>query len=159
MLEKMLNIIQKLLQKWLDVVGAACSSTWWDRRNFQNMINLNYGDIGGVFSKRFSNNRGHRCPVHLRVARKHPQQEFLQVDTSIYCYCGGAFGLEKVIRDRSEKGGIGFSAEVHSRDNENCWWNPIEVEPSDLISYGLIPEFIGRLPVVATLKNWIVMHW
>ena len=88
--------------------------------------------------------------------RKHPQQEFLQVDTSnILFVCGGAFaGLEKVIRDRSEKGGIGFSAEVNSKDNQKSVGETLlDVEPSDLIGYGLIPEFIGRLPVVATLQE------
>ena len=88
--------------------------------------------------------------------RKHPQQEFLQVDTSnILFVCGGAFsGLEKVIRDRSEKGGIGFGAEVNSKDTQKSIGETLlEVEPSDLISYGLIPEFIGRLPVIATLQE------
>ena len=88
--------------------------------------------------------------------RKHPQQEFLQVDTSnILFVCGGAFaGLEKVIRDRSEKGGIGFKAEVSSKDNQKSIGQTLsEVEPEDLIGYGLIPEFIGRLPVVATLQE------
>jgi ATP-dependent Clp protease ATP-binding subunit ClpX len=88
--------------------------------------------------------------------RKHPQQEFLQVDTSnILFVCGGAFaGLEKVIRDRSEKGGIGFGAEVTSKDSQKSIGETLlDVEPSDLIGYGLIPEFIGRLPVVATLQE------
>ena len=88
--------------------------------------------------------------------RKHPQQEFLQVDTAnILFVCGGAFsGLEKVIRDRSEKGGIGFSAQVNSKDSQKSIGETLlDVEPSDLIGYGLIPEFIGRLPVVATLQE------
>ena len=88
--------------------------------------------------------------------RKHPQQEFLQVDTSnILFVCGGAFaGLEKVIRERSEKGGIGFKAEVNSKDNQKSIGETLlDVQPSDLIGYGLIPEFIGRLPVVATLQE------
>jgi ATP-dependent Clp protease ATP-binding subunit ClpX len=79
--------------------------------------------------------------------RKHPQQEFLQVDTSnILFIVGGAFaGLDKVIRNRSEKGGIGFSAEVRSKDdNRNLGEILHEVEPEDLIAYGLIPEFVGR---------------
>jgi ATP-dependent Clp protease ATP-binding subunit ClpX len=88
--------------------------------------------------------------------RKHPQQEFLQVNTSnILFIVGGAFaGLEKVIRDRSEKGGIGFSAEVKSKDDSRSIGEIIvDVEPEDLIKYGLIPEFVGRLPVVATLQE------
>ncbi len=88
--------------------------------------------------------------------RKHPQQEFLQVDTSnILFICGGAFsGLDNVIRDRSEKGGIGFNAEVKSKDERrNVGEILADVEPEDLIRYGLIPEFVGRLPVIATLEE------
>ncbi|MEJ2382252.1 MAG: AAA family ATPase, partial [Gammaproteobacteria bacterium] len=88
--------------------------------------------------------------------RKHPQQEFLQVDTgNILFIVGGAFaGLEKIIRDRSSKGGIGFFAEVKSKeDTRNIGETLYEVEPEDLIRYGLIPEFVGRLPVVATLEE------
>jgi ATP-dependent Clp protease ATP-binding subunit ClpX len=87
--------------------------------------------------------------------RKHPQQEFLQVDTSnILFICGGAFaGLDKIIRDRSEKGGIGFSAEVKSKQHRHYDDLLSGVEPEDLIKYGLIPEFVGRLPVIATLQE------
>ena len=88
--------------------------------------------------------------------RKHPQQEFLQVETSnILFIVGGAFaGLDKLIRNRSEKGGIGFSAEVNSKEEKRNLGEILhEVEPEDLISYGLIPEFVGRLPVVATLEE------
>ncbi len=88
--------------------------------------------------------------------RKHPQQEFLQVNTSnILFIVGGAFsGLDKIIRGRSEKGGIGFSAEVKSKDEKlNLGEVLYDVEPEDLIKYGLIPEFVGQLPVVATLEE------
>jgi ATP-dependent Clp protease ATP-binding subunit ClpX len=88
--------------------------------------------------------------------RKHPNQEFVQVDTTnILFVCGGAFdGLDKVIRARSEKGGIGFGAEVQSRDNRKDITKVLRaVQPEDLIKYGLIPEFVGRLPVVATLEE------
>ena len=88
--------------------------------------------------------------------RKHPQQEFLQVDTAnILFICGGAFaGLDKVIRDRSQKSGIGFSAEVRSPDNEDNLGETLSgVEPEDLVKYGLIPEFVGRLPMIATLDE------
>ena len=88
--------------------------------------------------------------------RKHPQQEFLQVDTSnILFICGGAFsGLEKVVRSRTERGGIGFSAQVKPKDLEGSIGAAlIELEPEDLIKYGLIPEFVGRLPVIATLEE------
>ncbi|MDP2227417.1 MAG: AAA family ATPase, partial [Moraxellaceae bacterium] len=88
--------------------------------------------------------------------RKHPQQEFLQVDTSnILFICGGAFaGLDKVIRNRSEQGGIGFNATVKSKDEtKNLGQVFKDVEPEDLIKFGLIPEFVGRLPVIATLEE------
>jgi len=88
--------------------------------------------------------------------RKHPQQEFLQVDTSnILFVCGGAFsGLDKIILNRSRKSGIGFVAEVRAPDGGEHINDLLgEVEPEDLIKYGLIPEFVGRLPVVATLEE------
>ena len=88
--------------------------------------------------------------------RKHPQQEFIQVDTSnILFICGGAFsGLEKVIRTRSDNTGIGFNASVKVKDsNIRIGQTLADLEPEDLVSYGLIPEFVGRLPVVATLEE------
>jgi ATP-dependent Clp protease ATP-binding subunit ClpX len=88
--------------------------------------------------------------------RKHPQQEFLQVDTGqILFICGGAFsGLEKVIQHRTSASGIGFSAEVRSlKDEADIGKLLLDVEPEDLVKYGLIPEFVGRLPVVATLQE------
>ena len=87
--------------------------------------------------------------------RKHPNQEFVQVDTTnILFICGGAFdGLDKVIRARSEKGGIGFGADVKSQDQTNINQALQDIEPEDLVKFGLIPEFVGRLPVVATLEE------
>jgi ATP-dependent Clp protease ATP-binding subunit ClpX len=87
--------------------------------------------------------------------RKHPQQEFLQVDTSnILFICGGAFaGLEKIISARGKGSGIGFGAEVRDPDERRTGEILREVEPEDLLKFGLIPEFIGRLPVVATLED------
>jgi ATP-dependent Clp protease ATP-binding subunit ClpX len=88
--------------------------------------------------------------------RKHPNQEFVQVDTTnILFICGGAFdGLDKVIRQRSDKSGIGFGAEVRSKDSRKDIGEVLKgVEPEDLIKYGLIPEFVGRLAVVATLDE------
>jgi ATP-dependent Clp protease ATP-binding subunit ClpX len=87
--------------------------------------------------------------------RKHPQQEFLQVDTAnILFICGGAFaGLEKIIGARGKGSGIGFGAEVRSPDERRAGAILREVEPEDLLKFGLIPEFIGRLPVVATLED------
>jgi ATP-dependent Clp protease ATP-binding subunit ClpX len=88
--------------------------------------------------------------------RKHPNQEFVQIDTSnILFICGGAFdGLEKIIRQRTEKNSIGFGAEVQGKDDLKAISNIIKnVEPEDLIKFGLIPEFIGRLPVITTLET------
>ena len=87
--------------------------------------------------------------------RKHPQQEFLQVDTTnILFICGGAFsGLEKIISDRGRKTSIGFSAHVISPEDRRTGDLFREVEPEDLLKFGLIPEFVGRLPVVATLED------
>jgi ATP-dependent Clp protease ATP-binding subunit ClpX len=87
--------------------------------------------------------------------RKHPNQDFVQIDTTnILFICGGAFdGLEKVIRNRSEKSGIGFGAEVRSEAERAVGAVLREVEPEDLVKFGLIPELVGRLPVVATLDE------
>jgi ATP-dependent Clp protease ATP-binding subunit ClpX len=87
--------------------------------------------------------------------RKHPQQEFLQVDTtSILFVCGGAFsGLEKIISARGRSASIGFSAKVIAPEDRKTGEIFREVEPEDLLKYGLIPEFVGRLPVVATLED------
>src|SRR5690554_5569416 len=87
--------------------------------------------------------------------RKHPNQDFVQVDTTnILFIVGGAFdGLEKVIRDRSERSGIGFSASVRTKSEKGVGELFSEVEPEDLIKFGLIPELVGRLPVVATLQE------
>jgi ATP-dependent Clp protease ATP-binding subunit ClpX len=85
--------------------------------------------------------------------RKHPNQDFVQVDTTnILFICGGAFdGLDKVIRNRSEKSGIGFGASVRGESSRSVTELLAEAEPEDLIKFGLIPELVGRLPVVATL--------
>ncbi|NGP19083.1 MULTISPECIES: ATP-dependent Clp protease ATP-binding subunit ClpX [Devosia] len=87
--------------------------------------------------------------------RKHPQQEFLQVDTTnILFICGGAFaGLEKVISARGEGSGIGFSATVKDPNDRRIGQVLADVEPEDLVRFGLIPEFIGRLPILATLED------
>ena len=87
--------------------------------------------------------------------RKHPQQEFLQVDTTnILFICGGAFaGLEKIISQRDKGSSIGFGADVRSADDRNIGEILQEIEPEDLLKFGLIPEFVGRLPVLATLSD------
>jgi len=96
---------------------------------------------------------GTMASVPPQGGRKHPNQDFLQVDTTnILFICGGAFdGLEKVIQQRTAKTGIGFNATVPGKDDRGISDLLIEVEPEDLIKFGLIPELIGRLPVVATL--------
>lgn len=88
--------------------------------------------------------------------RKHPQQDFLQVDTkNILFICGGAFnGLDRIVRERSEKSSIGFAAEVHGKNDKKNFSETLrDLEPEDLIKFGLIPEFVGRLPAVATLDE------
>jgi ATP-dependent Clp protease ATP-binding subunit ClpX len=87
--------------------------------------------------------------------RKHPQQEFLQVDTTnILFICGGAFaGLERIINQRSKGTGLGFAAEVRAPDDRRTGAVLRELEPEDLLRFGLIPEFVGRLPVIATLED------
>jgi ATP-dependent Clp protease ATP-binding subunit ClpX len=96
---------------------------------------------------------GTMASVPPQGGRKHPNQDFLQIDTTnILFICGGAFdGLEKVIANRTEKSGIGFAATVHSKTEKRAADVFRHVEPEDLIKFGLIPELVGRLPVVATL--------
>jgi ATP-dependent Clp protease ATP-binding subunit ClpX len=96
---------------------------------------------------------GTMASVPPQGGRKHPNQDFLQIDTTnILFICGGAFdGLEKVIQSRTEKSGIGFAATMHSKSEKRAADLFREVEPEDLIKFGLIPELVGRLPVVATL--------
>ena len=87
--------------------------------------------------------------------RKHPHQEFIQVDTSnVLFLCGGAFvGLDKIIESRVGRSGMGFGAEIKSRDERRVGDLLAMIQPEDLLKYGLIPEFVGRLPVVATLED------
>ena len=87
--------------------------------------------------------------------RKHPQQEFLQVDTTnILFICGGAFaGLDKIIAQRGKGSAMGFGADVRDNDDRNVGEIFKELEPEDLLKFGLIPEFVGRLPVLATLED------
>ncbi|MDT4332631.1 ATP-dependent Clp protease ATP-binding subunit ClpX [Methylomonas sp. MED-D] len=156
------NIILKILQKCdYDVEKAETGIVYIDEidkisRKSDNPSITRDVSGEGVQQALLKLIEGTVASVPPQGGRKHPQQDFLQVNTAnILFIVGGAFaGLDKVIKHRTEKGGIGFSADVKTKDDKrNVGEIFADVRAEDLIRYGLIPEFVGRLPVIATLDE------